>query len=183
MADTVYDDIYNRPTYYSDFEQPTTWSDAMYVLCRVEANGGALSIKNYEIAVYDNKGVLHHCNRSLYNTDGLCMLTIPGERSEELHFKVLFGDYTIPTIVDAENTLIFKANTILGQSTPYVISIGTVNIIGDVTGNSNVNIVDICHLIQILRQLEPANKRADVYEDDVYDLKDLEELKKIILKQ
>ena len=112
--DAIYDELYNRPTYFPDWKQPSEWPVTMsYFTCaRMGKNGDRLY--NYEVAVYDQNNKLRHCGRSIAWQRNLCTLTIPGGYGDVFHFKVIYGDFVNPTIVDVPETCSFVANDNIG---------------------------------------------------------------------
>ena len=124
----LYDGAYSRPTHFPDWSQPSTWPTAMFYRCEVRlgaADGPKLS--NYEIAVYDQNNNLRHCNRSITNQEDICVLTIPGTEGHTFRFEVIYGDFTSPTIVEAEipgdddNMVPFVTNGEVGLEDPFVL--------------------------------------------------------------
>lgn len=115
----LYDGLYDRPTYFPEWSQPSTWPNAMYYLCDVRL-GDAVDgpqVPSYEIAVYDQNGELRHCGRSIPKDNNLCVLTIRGEDGvDTFHFKVIYGDdFANPFIVDVPDvTVQFKTNDQVG---------------------------------------------------------------------
>lgn len=118
-AEGLYDGLYDRPTYFPEWEQPDTWENAMYILCDVrELDADGRRVPSYEVAVYDLGGNLRHCGRSLAKQDHYCILTIRGEDGvDEFHFQVLYGnDFARPTIVDIEDIIVpFQTNQSIGS--------------------------------------------------------------------
>lgn len=113
----LYDGLYDRPTYFPDWEQPSTWPNAMYYLCDVRlADATGPQLTSYEIAVYDQNDVLRHCSRSIPKDDNRCVLTIRGVEGDKFHFKVVYGDdFMNPVIVDIpEKTVPFLTNDLVG---------------------------------------------------------------------
>ena len=123
-----YDGIYDRPTYFSEWEQPTTWPNAMYYLCEVRLWTGGPVLENYEIAVYDQNNQLRHCSRSISSDGNRCVLTIRGEEGDVFHFQVIYGsDFANPEIVNVKDvTCSFKTNDIVGGDAPFELAIGEV---------------------------------------------------------
>ncbi|WP_155808471.1 hypothetical protein [Xylanibacter brevis] len=120
-----YDNCYDRPTYFPDFTQPSTWANAEYYLVRVQLRKNSKPIENYEVAVYDQSNQLRHCSRSIAEDNHLCVLTIRGEEGDTFHFKVIYGnDFQNPKIAEVENVVIpFKTNDIVGGDTPFILTI------------------------------------------------------------
>lgn len=120
-----YDDLYDRPTYFPDWEQPLTWPNCQYYLCEVFV--GSEKIANYEIAVYDQDNKLRHCSRSIAVDDDQCVLTIRGVEGEHYHFKVIYGDdFSNPVVADIPNlTIGFKTNDVVGAlpGDPFALAI------------------------------------------------------------
>ncbi len=97
----LYDNLYQRPTYFPEWHQPSTWPNVMFFYCEVrmgDVTGPRL--ENYEIALYDQGNQLRRCNRSLPNNDHFAILTVRGEEGNTFHFQVLYGDFVNPVIVD-----------------------------------------------------------------------------------
>lgn len=124
-ADGLYDGLYDRPTHFPEWRQPAAWPNAMYYLCDVHFGApDGPQVPSYEIAVFDQNDVLRHCNRSLPESNNLCMLTIRGEEGDIFHFKVIYGDdFDNPTIIDVPNTSVeFSTNAAVGTPTePYML--------------------------------------------------------------
>jgi hypothetical protein len=121
----LYDGLYNRPTYFPDWEQPDEWPNAMYMLCevRMESAQGE-RVESYEIAVYDSDNNLRRCDRSLVKDNHYCLLTIPGTEGDTFHFEVLYGeDFANPKIAKISGvTVDFETNKSIGSKTePYVL--------------------------------------------------------------
>ncbi len=115
-ANGMYDELYDRPTYFQDFVLTTKYPNNMtYITCaRWGRNGDKLT--NYEVAVYDQNNELRCIGRSITQDKFKCTLTIPGTEGETFHFKVLYGDdFANPTIVDVPQTCEFKTNDIVGH--------------------------------------------------------------------
>ena len=113
----LYDGLYDRPTYFPDFKLTTKYPNNMtYITCaRWGRNGDRLT--NYEVAVYDQNNELRCIGRSQSTgvSNYRCTLTILGTEGEHFHFKVLYGDFKNPTIVDVPQTCEFKTNDIVGH--------------------------------------------------------------------
>ncbi|MBQ7156567.1 MAG: hypothetical protein IJR86_02065, partial [Bacteroidaceae bacterium] len=109
-----YDRLYDRPTYFPDWEQPLTWPNNQVYLCEVFV--GSEKIANYEIAVYDQNNKLRHCARSIARDDDQCVLTIRGVEGDRYHFKVIYGDdFANPIIADIPDVTIgFRTNDVVG---------------------------------------------------------------------
>lgn len=121
-ADGAYDGIYDRPSYFPEFKVPTDWPSTMTYFVCARLNGARLH--NYEVAVYDRENNLRAIGRSVAFQQELCTLTIPGEVGDEFHFKVVYGDFTDPTIVDVPESCSFSANEIMGNlDYPYWLTI------------------------------------------------------------
>ena len=118
-ANGKYDQYFDRPTHFPNWEQPAEWPNVQMFLCEVRL-GSAIAprLTNYEIAVYDQNGELRHCNRSIAKDDDCCVLTVRGEEGDEFHFKIIYGDdFLHPTIVDVPDlTYRFKTNEIVGSA-------------------------------------------------------------------
>lgn len=118
-----YDEFYDRPTYFPDFEQPASWPNAEYYVVRACLGKNGPRIENYEVAVYDQNNQLRHCNRSMAKDDHLCVLTIRGTEGDEFHCQIIYGDFVNPTIVDVEETFGFKTNALVGSNeSPYILT-------------------------------------------------------------
>ena len=179
----LYDGLYDRPTLYPDFMQPTTWSSTMsYFVYVRDVYGHPLS--NYEVAVYDEEGNLRHVGRSIGSQQELCTLTIPGQSGHTFHFKVIYGDFAAPTIVDAAETVGFKANAIVGGPlAPFWLTIPALALPGDVNRDGKVSISDMTALVRlILDDPETFPLEADVNCDSLFDLQDVEALEQLLLK-
>lgn len=121
-AEGMYDKYYSRPTHFPDWHQPQEWLNREYYLVRVIQGKGGPKLRNYEVAVYDQNNVLRHCNRSEAKFDDLCTLTIPGIEGDQFHFKVVYGDFEKPTIVDIPVTIGFTTNDIVGsRANPFLL--------------------------------------------------------------
>lgn len=121
-AEGMYDKYYCRPTHFPDWHQPQEWLNREYYLVRVIQGKGGPKLRNYEVAVYDQNNVLRHCNRSEAKFDDLCTLTIPGIEGDQFHFKVVYGDFEKPTIVDVPVTIGFTTNDIVGsRANPFLL--------------------------------------------------------------
>ena len=119
-AEGLYDGLYDRPTYFPEWEQPDTWENAMYILCDVrEEDAEGKRVPSYEVAVYDQNGDLRHCGRSLAKQDHYCVLTVRGEDGvDAFHFQVVYGDdFAQPMIADiADVTVPFETNRSIGTT-------------------------------------------------------------------
>ena len=115
---TKYDGLYDRPTYFEGFVQPTTWANNMVCVACVREGENGPRLKNYEVAVYDSKDELRCCKRSIAADDDRVTLTIVGEDGEEFHFKVVYGDVEKPTVVDVPERLTFRTNDLVGKDVP-----------------------------------------------------------------
>lgn len=179
---TKYDQSYDRPTHFPTFSQPTTWAATMsYFVYVRDVNGNKLS--NYEVAVYDQDGSLRHVGRSIQEQGELCTLTIPGQSGHTFTFKVIYGDFEDPTIVDASESIPFKANAVVGgPANPFWLTIPALPITGDVNGDGKVSISDMTALVSLLLQ-RPATipQGADVNGDTKLNLQDVTALKEILL--
>lgn len=125
-ASGKYDTFFDRPTAFPDWQQPSEWQNAMYLLCKVECGKNGPALENYEIAVYDQGGNLRHCNRSIAKDQHHCVLTIKGDKGDKFTFKVIYGDdFSNPTTVDVLTKEVeFKANHVEGStSQPVVLTI------------------------------------------------------------
>lgn len=188
-----YDGLYDRPTHFPTFTQPTAWAGTMSYFVYVHDTSGR-PLTNYEVAVYDQDGLLRHVSRSISSQDELCTLTIPGQGGHTFTFKVIYGDFASPTIVDAEETVQFKANAIVGGPfNPFWLTIPVPVIPGDVNGDGEVSIVDVAELVSLLiahPEGSPtigtgegeAPAAADVNGDTHVDLADVIALRQLILQ-
>ena len=114
-ANGKYDKLYDRPTYFQDFKLTTAFPNNMtYITCARWGRSGD-KLTNYEVAVYTEDGTLRCIGRSITKDKYKCTLTIPGTEGETFHFKVLYGDFENPTIVDVPQTCEFKTNDIVGH--------------------------------------------------------------------
>lgn len=115
-AKGMYDELYDRPTYFRDFVLTTKYPNNMtYITCAQWGRNGD-KLTNYEVAVYDQNNELRCIGRSITQDKFKCTLTIPGTEGETFHFKVLYGDdFANPTIVDVPQTCEFKTNDIVGH--------------------------------------------------------------------
>lgn len=110
-----YDELYDRPTYFQDFKLTHAFPNNMtYITCARWGRSGD-KLTNYEVAVYTEDGTLRCIGRSITKDKYKCTLTIPGTEGETFHFKVLYGDFENPTIVDVPQTCEFKTNDIVGH--------------------------------------------------------------------
>lgn len=118
-----YDEFYDRPTYFPDFEQPASWPNAEYYVVRACLGKNGPRIENYEVAVYDQNNQLRHCNRSMAKDDHLCVLTIRGTEGDEFHCQIIYGDFVNPTILDVTETFDFKTNALVGSNeSPFILT-------------------------------------------------------------
>ena len=119
-AEGLYDGLYDRPTYFPEWEQPDTWENAMYILCDVrEEDAEGKRVPSYEVAVYDQNGDLRHCGRSLAKQDHYCVLTVRGEDGvDAFHFQVVYGDDCAqPMIAEISDvTVPFETNRSIGNT-------------------------------------------------------------------
>ena len=76
-AKGMYDELYDRPTYFQDFVLTTKYPNNMtYITCaRWGRNGDKLT--NYEVAVYDQNNELRCIGRNITQDKFKCTLTIP----------------------------------------------------------------------------------------------------------
>lgn len=122
----LYDEHFDRPTHFPEWSQPSTWPNAMFIVCDVRL-GDVLGpqVPSYEIAVYDKDDKLRYCNRSLPKSNNIAVLTVRGEDGvDEFHFKVLYGDdFANPIVVDVPDLKVkFKTNQELGSpSEPLIL--------------------------------------------------------------
>ena len=113
-ANGKYDKLYDRPTYFQDFKLTHAFPNNMtYITCARWGRSGD-KLTNYEVAVYTEDGTLRCIGRSITKDKYKCTLTIPGTEGETFHFKVLYGDFENPTIVDVPETCKFITNDIVG---------------------------------------------------------------------
>ena len=126
-ANGKYDGIYDRPTYYPNWEQPTTWPNAMYYRCQVMQGQNGPVLENYEIAVIDEAGNIRECKRSISTQGHRCVLTIRGQEPEVFHFRIIYGgdkdnNYQDPIVYDVPDlTCSFKTNDEVGLGDPFLI--------------------------------------------------------------
>lgn len=121
-----YDGLYDRPTHFPNWSQPSTWPNAMYYLCEARMGKDGPRLQNYEIAVYDQHNELRHCSRSIAGDEDLCVLTIRGTEGDTFHFSVIYGDdFASPIVADIpEVTVSFKTNEIVGKKLePFCLTI------------------------------------------------------------
>jgi len=117
-ANGKYDEDYDRPTYYPEWEPPSTWVNSMYYVCEVRlGDARGPRVYNYEVAVFDQNNELRYCNRVLAKDDGCIVLTIKGDEDDVFHFQVIYGDdFQNPTVVDVPDiTVPFKTNSFVGS--------------------------------------------------------------------
>jgi len=180
-AQTLYDGLYNRPSYYPTWSQPTEWLNVMSYFVKVKLTEGSDYLSNYEVAVFDQNNTLRHCSRSIAEDDDVCTLTIPGEDGDTFHFQIIYGDIENPTIVDATQTVTFTSGEIIGTGTePFVLSKQS-RLKGDVNLDTFVNISDVTCLVNIILGKSPKTEPADVNEDGNVDITDVTTLVNIIL--
>lgn len=120
--DGKYDRLFDRPTYFPDWSQPSDWPNAMYYRCDVRlGTADGPMVQNYEVAVYDQDGRLRHCGRSIARDGDLCVLTIRGEEGDTFTFQVIYGDdFEHPIIADIPDTeASFKTNDEVGLDEPF----------------------------------------------------------------
>jgi hypothetical protein len=137
-----YDDVYDRPTYFPEWQQPSDWPNAMYYLCEARLWTGGPVLENYEIAVYDQNNLLRHCSRSIASDGNRCVLTIRGEEGDVFHFQVIYGtDFANPEVINVKDvTCSFKTNDIVGSEAPFELPIGEVP--SGITENSKPSTVN-----------------------------------------
>ena len=135
----LYDGLYDRPTYFQDWMQPSAWPNCMFCFCDVQKDG--VRVESYEIAVYDQHDALRCCDRSLAKQDHYCVLTICGEEGDTFHFRVFYGaDFAHPLVSDVQGvTVPFETNGKVGSADPlepFVLTIqeGTPTGLEEVTG-------------------------------------------------
>lgn len=108
-TETLYDGLYGRPSYFQDFEIPTTWPNNMtYYVTAVDDSGKRLV--NYEVAVFDQDNKLRAIGRSIAQQQDLCPLTILGTEGDEFRFAVLSGDFSNPQIRECKQKVSFLTN-------------------------------------------------------------------------
>lgn len=123
-ANGKYDEYYDRPTHFPDWEQPSDWPNAEYYLVCARFGEDGPGVENYEVAVYDQNGKLRHCNRSMLKDNHLCVLTIRGTEGDQFHCQIIYGDFDNPTIVDVPETFGFKTNNIVGsKDAPFYLTV------------------------------------------------------------
>jgi hypothetical protein len=118
-----YDGLYDRPTYFQDFQQSTTWVNNMVCVVCVRTGENGPKASNYEVAVYDKDGVLRCCKRSIAADGDLATLTIVGNDGETFTFKVVYGDIASPTVAAVEETLTFVTNGVVGKTEPMSLTL------------------------------------------------------------
>ena len=118
-----YDGLYDRPTYFQDFQQSTTWVNNMVCVVCVRTGENGPKVSNYEVAVYDKDGVLRCCKRSIAADGDLATLTIVGNDGETFTFKVVYGDIASPTVAAVEETLTFVTNGVVGKTEPMSLTL------------------------------------------------------------
>ena len=144
-----YDEFYDRPTYFPDFEQPASWPNAEYYVVRACLGNNGPHIENYEVAVYDQNNQLRHCNRSMAKDNHLCVLTIRGTEGDKFHCQIIYGDFVNPTIVDVTETFDFKTNALVGsKESPFILTapgrtylLETSDNLPEVETNANVTVM------------------------------------------
>lgn len=123
-ANGKYDGVYDRPTHFPTWSQPSDWPNAEYYLVCARFGEDGPRVENYEVAVYDQRGELRHCNRSMAKDNHLCVLTIRGTEGDEFHCQIIYGDFEDPTIVDVPETFGFKTNDIVGSvEAPFYLTV------------------------------------------------------------
>jgi hypothetical protein len=129
-----YDVIYNRPTFFTNFEPPHSYANNMsYFVCTLDASTHE-RLYNYEVAVYDESDALRATGRSRVSDQNVCTLTILGTEGETFHFKVLFGDFVSPMIADVEETCTFVTNDIVGGfAKPFWLTMKTATSVGGIS--------------------------------------------------
>ena len=119
-----YDEFYDCPTYFPNFEQPADWPNAQYYVVSAHLGNNGPRIENYEVAVYDQNNQLRHCNRSMAKDNHLCVLTIRGTEGDEFHCQIIYGDIANPTIVDMKESFGFKTNAVVGsKDSPFILTV------------------------------------------------------------
>lgn len=111
-GDSLYDGLYDRPSFFPGFTPSSQWPSTMsyFVCARVDGE----RLHNYEVAVYDSNDSLRQCGRSISSQQELCTLTIPGEAGDKFHFVVIYGDTVNPSIAAVPETCEFVANDNVG---------------------------------------------------------------------
>lgn len=170
---TLYDELYNRPTHFPEWQQPTAWPNNMSYFIKVRMADGT-QLTNYEIAVYDQHGTLRHCGRSIASQDDFCTLTIPGESGDSFTFQIIYGDFRSPTIVPANETCEFKVNAVVGIEEPFWLTPMT----------DEATIADVARLTRDLLNGTATNNPAnDVNNDSFYNAADVKALADKVLKR
>ena len=169
-AEGLYDGLYDRPTYFPEWEQPDTWENAMYILCDVrQGDADGKRVPSYEVAVYDQNGYLRHCGRSLAKQDHYCVLTVRGEDGvDEFHFQVVYGDdFAQPMIEDiADVTVPFETNRSIGTtSEPFLLYVPEMQTGVESIQQSAVSIQKVLQDGQLI--IERDGKRYDVMGNEV----------------
>lgn len=119
-----YDGLYDRPTHYPDWVQPTNWSDNMSYFVCVHMEGLTQRMENYEVAVFDQDNQLRHCSRSIAADNQVCTLTIMGAAGDSFHFEVVYGDFQEPTVAQAAESCSFVVNDVVGSiSEPFWLTV------------------------------------------------------------
>lgn len=175
-----------RSLYYN-WTDMHKYNGTMTVMARVMQNGSPLL--DCELAAFDANDELRGSALSHPDDNGIIFLTIQGDnRGAELHFRVVHGtDDENRTITDANETLIFVADQMLGTYTsPQEFTITTF-LRGDVNRDGFITIADVTALVNIILgkdNTEPYiydHVAADVNEDGFITIADVTALVNIIL--
>lgn len=114
---TVYDGLYDRPSFFPWFKSPNKWPNNMTAFVQAyDAEGNKL--ENYEVAVYDQDGELRATGRSISSQQSLCSLTIMGTEGDVFSFRILYGDFDNPDIRNTEATCEFLTNKSISALDP-----------------------------------------------------------------
>lgn len=110
-----YDSKYSRPTHFPNFKHPTQYPNNMSYFTHARFGRNGARLENYEVAVYDDRDSLVATGRAIKKDNWMCSVTIIGTEGIQYHFKVIYGDFDNPTIVDVPETCWFKTNDIVGN--------------------------------------------------------------------
>lgn len=109
------DAYYRKTLYMLNDNWQSIWSKyANNGNVTVQVYVGDKRLDSFECAVYDKNGEQRECKSSLVDQGhglGWCMLTIHGDRKEEMHFRVLYDNEDgTHTIGDARETFLYYVN-------------------------------------------------------------------------
>lgn len=117
---TLYDDLYDRPSFFPWFETPNKWPNNMTAFVQAfDAEGNKL--ENYEVAVYDQDGELRALGRSISSQRSLCSLTIKGTEGDVFSFRIIYGDFVSPDIRNTDATCEFLTNKSISAADPLIL--------------------------------------------------------------